>query len=62
MWKKIKEYIKLKTGERIPMRKLSDGTILRLRKTSRTGGSAIDIGRKKPNNVIHNKAKEDGDW
>ncbi|GAB0174041.1 hypothetical protein NHP164001_20640 [Helicobacter trogontum] len=44
------------------MRKLSDGTILRLRKTSRTGGSAIDIGRKKPNNAIHNKAKEDGDW
>ena len=44
------------------MRKLSDGTILRLRRVSRTGGSAIDIGRKKPNNVIHNKAGEYGDW
>ena len=58
----LEDRINPKTGERIPMRKLSDGTILRLRKTSRTGGSAIDIGRKKPNNVIHNKAKEDGDW
>ena len=44
------------------MRKLSDETILRLRKISDSGGSAIDIGRKKPNNVIHNEAKEDGDW
>ena len=58
----LEDRINPKTGERIAMRKLSDGTILRLRKTSRTGGSAIDIGRKKPNNVIHNKAKEDGDW
>ena len=58
----LEDRINPKTRERIPMRKLSDGTILRLRKTSRTGGSAIDIGRKKPNNVIHNKAKEDGDW
>ena len=49
-------------GNMIKIKKLSDGTILRLRKTSRTGGSAIDIGRKKPNNVIHNEAKEDGDW
>ena len=58
----LEDRINPKTRERIPMRKLSDGTILRLMKTSRTGGSAIDIGRKKPNNVIHNKAKEDGDW
>ena len=47
----LEDGINPKTGEKI-----------RLRKTSRTGGSAIDIGRKKPNNVIHNKAKEDGDW
>ncbi|EOI4044414.1 hypothetical protein ACMTVE_001723, partial [Campylobacter jejuni] len=49
-------------GNGIKMRKLDDGTIIRLRKTSDSGGSAIDIGNKKPNNVIHNKAKEDGDW
>ncbi|WP_337196269.1 hypothetical protein, partial [Campylobacter sp. B0100352/1] len=28
----------------IKMRKLDDGTVLRLRKTSSSGGSAIDIG------------------
>ncbi|MGX2973183.1 DUF5675 family protein, partial [Helicobacter sp. T3_23-1059] len=49
-------------GNMIKRKRLSDGTILRLRKTSRTGGSAIDIGNKKPNTVIHNKAKENGDW
>lgn len=49
-------------GNGIKMRKLDNGTIIRLRKTSDSGGSAIDIGNKKPNNVIHNKAKEDGDW
>ena len=58
----LEDAINPKTGERIKMRKLSDGTILRLRRVSRTGGSAIDIGRKKPNNVIHNKAGEYGDW
>ena len=43
------------------MRKLSDGTILKLRRVSDSGGSAIDIGRKN-DRKIHNKAKEDGDW
>ncbi|WP_181882469.1 hypothetical protein [Helicobacter didelphidarum] len=57
------------------MRKLSDGTILKLRKTSSggakakkegragSGGSTIEIGNKKPNQAkIHNKAGEDGNW
>ena len=58
----LEDGINHKTGEKIQMRKLSDGTILRLRRVSDSGGSAIDIGRKKPNNVNHNKAGEDGDW
>ena len=39
----IKDGINKKTGEIIPMRRLSDGTILKLRKTSDTGGSTIEI-------------------
>lgn len=43
--------------------KLQDGTIMQLRKKSKSGGSTIEIGNKKPNQAkIHNKAKEDGDW
>ena len=50
------------------MRKLSDGTILKLRKKSDSKGSTIEIikdrdnGKGKENTKIHNKAKEDGDW
>lgn len=57
----LKDAINTKTGEKIPMRKLSDGTILKLRRVSDSGGSAIDIGRKN-DRKIHNRAKEDGDW
>lgn len=45
----------------IKMRRLSDGTILKLRRTSKSKGSTIEIGNK-GDKKIHNKAKEDGDW
>ena len=45
----------------IKMRKLSDGTILKLRKKSDSKGSTIEIGNK-GERKIHNKAGEDGDW
>ena len=45
----------------IKMRRLSDGTILKLRKTSDSKGSTIEIGNK-GDRKIHNKAGEDGDW
>ena len=45
----------------IKMRRLSDGTILKLRKTSDFKGSTIEIGNK-GDRKIHNKAGEDGDW
>ena len=67
-----------KKGEyMIKRRRLSDGTIIQLRKKSSggekakkdgkggTGGSTIEIdaSAKKPDQTkIHNKAKEDGDW
>ena len=57
----LEDGINPKTGEKIIMRKLSDGTIIKLRQKSKSGGSAIDIGRKN-DRKIHNKAKEDGDW
>ena len=57
----LEDAINPKTGERIKMRKLSDGTILKLRRVYDSGGSAIDIGRKN-DRKIHNKAGEDGDW
>ena len=54
----------------IKRRKLSDGTIIQLRKKSKSEGSTIEIikdkdngkGKKKENTKIHNKAGEDGDW
>ncbi|WP_104718010.1 hypothetical protein, partial [Helicobacter trogontum] len=46
-------------GDMIKRRKLSDGTIIQLRKKSNSGGSTIEIDSKMK---IHNKAKEDGDW
>lgn len=55
-------------GDMIKMRKLSDGTIIQLRKKSRSEGSTIEIikdkdnGKGKENTKIHNRAKEDGDW
>ncbi|WP_336884787.1 hypothetical protein, partial [Helicobacter pullorum] len=57
----IKDGINKKTGEIIPMRRLSDGTILKLRKKSDSKGSTIEIGNK-GERKIHNKAGEDGDW
>ena len=45
----------------IKRRKLSDGTILKLRKKSGSKGSTIDIGNN-ADRKIHNKAGEDGDW
>ena len=45
----------------IKRRKLSDGTILKLRKKSDSKGSTIEIGNK-GERKIHNKAGEDGDW
>ncbi|TLD79364.1 hypothetical protein LS70_009815 [Helicobacter sp. MIT 11-5569] len=51
-----------KLGGKLTIAKLRDGTIVRLRQKSKTGGSTIEIGNKKPNVTIHNKAKEDGDW
>lgn len=46
------------------MRRLSDGTILKLRKTSDTGGSTIEIETKgiSNNKKVHNRAREDGNW
>ncbi|HEH5010308.1 TPA: hypothetical protein SHD04_001722 [Campylobacter coli] len=60
----IKDGINKKTGEIIPMRRLSDGTILKLRKTSDTGGSTIEIETKgiSNNKKVHNRAREDGNW
>ena len=64
-------------GDILKRRKLSDGTIIQLRKKSSggakakkdgkggTGGSTIEIdaSAKKPDQIrIHNKAKENGDW
>ena len=64
-------------GDMIKRQRLSDGTIIQLRKKSSggakakkdgkggTGGSTIEIdaSAKKPDQTkIHNKAKEDGDW
>ena len=47
----------------IKRRKLSDGTIIQLRKKSKSEGSTIEINKKPDNQIkIHNKAKEDGDW
>lgn len=46
-------------GDMIKRRRLSDGTIIQLRKKSNSGGSTIEIDSKMK---IHNKAKEDGDW
>ena len=50
----------------IKRRKLSDGTIIQLRKKSKSEGSTIEImqgkGKDKENIKIHNKAGEDGDW
>ena len=57
----LEDAINPKTGERIKMRKLSDGTILKLRRTSKSKGSTIEIGNK-GDKKIHNKAGEDGDW
>ena len=57
----LEDAINPKTGERIKMRKLSDGTILKLRKKSDSKGSTIEIGNN-ADRKIHNKAKEDGDW
>nr|WP_230845648.1 hypothetical protein [Helicobacter pullorum] len=57
-----------KGGYMIKRRKLQDGTIIQLRKKSRSEGSTIEIikdkdnGKGKENTKIHNKAKEDGDW
>ena len=45
----------------IKVGRLSDGNILKLRKTSDSKGSTIEIGNK-GDKKIHNKAKEDGDW
>ena len=50
-----------KGGYMIKRRKLSDGTILKLRKKSDSKGSTIEIGNK-GERKIHNKAGEDGDW
>ena len=50
-------------GDMIKRRKLSDNTILQLRKKSSSKGSAIEINKKDEKQIkIHNKAKEDGDW
>ena len=57
-----------KGGYMIKRRKLQDGTIIQLRKKSRSEGSTIEIikdkdnGKGKENTKIHNRAKEDGDW
>lgn len=57
-----------KGGYMIKRRKLSDGTIIQLRKKSRSEGSTIEIikdkdnGKGKENTKIHNEAGEDGDW
>lgn len=50
-------------GDMIKRRKLSDNTILQLRKKSSSKGSAIEINKKDEKPIkIHNKAGEDGDW
>ncbi|WP_455940821.1 hypothetical protein [Helicobacter pullorum] len=52
-----------KGGYMIKRRKLSDGTIIQLRKKSKSEGSTIEINKKPDNQIkIHNEAREDGDW
>ena len=52
-----------KGGYMIKRRKLSDGTIIQLRKKSKSEGSTIEINKKPDNQIkIHNEAGEDGDW
>ncbi|TQR53126.1 hypothetical protein, partial [Campylobacter troglodytis] len=43
--------------------RLKDGTIVKLRKKSKSGGSTIEVDKKQEKQLkIHNKEKEDGDW
>ncbi|TQR53006.1 hypothetical protein DMC01_12385 [Campylobacter troglodytis] len=51
--------------------RLKDGTVVKLRKKSKSGGSTIEVDKNKLRNIdkkkdeqikIHNKEKEDGDW
>lgn len=55
-----------KWGYMIKRRKLRDGTIIQLRKKSKSEGSTIEIikgdGKRKERIKIHNNAREDGDW
>lgn len=62
----LEEKLDRKGEYMIKRRRLSDGTIIQLRKKSRSEGSTIELikgkGKNKENTKIHNEAGEDGDW